>query len=62
MSIAGAKPIGELAGEIQSGGEWTAITDWTVDSDGCFRSARIPWADSEAAAVAGSVDVRAGDR
>ena len=49
----------ELAGAIQSGSEWTPITDWTVDADGRLRSAQVPWADSNAAAVAGSADVRA---
>ena len=29
-----------LAGELQIGGEWTPITNWTVDADGRVRAAR----------------------
>ncbi len=37
---------GELVGEINSGGERVAITNWTFDADRHLRSAQIPWADS----------------
>jgi len=37
----------ELAGAIKSGGEWTQIASWTLDADGCLRSAQVPWPDSK---------------
>jgi Tyrosyl-DNA phosphodiesterase len=40
------EPNRELVGALQSGGEWTPIATWTVDADGCFRSARVLWADA----------------
>lgn len=35
-----------LDGALQSAGEWTQITNWTVDAEGCLRKAKIPWAGS----------------
>ena len=36
-----------LVGEVVSDGNPVPITDWTTDSDGCLRSARVPWEESE---------------
>ena len=38
---------GELTGEINSGGEWTPITDFATDPDRQLRSARVRWEDSK---------------
>lgn len=37
----------ELAGALQSRGEWTPIINWIVDADNRLRSAQVPWADSK---------------
>ena len=44
MSVRGYR---ELTGEIRNGHNITPIADWTFDSSGLLRSARIPWGDTE---------------
>jgi hypothetical protein len=36
----------ELAGKLKSGGKRTRIANWTVDADGCLRTAQLPWTNS----------------
>jgi hypothetical protein len=36
----------ELKGAIKSGTEWTLIPDWTVDTDGRLRKAKVSWSGS----------------
>jgi hypothetical protein len=37
----------ELAGAVQNSAMSVPVTEWTVDADGRFRSAHVPWADSK---------------
>jgi len=38
---------GDLEGEINSGGEWSPISAWTVRADRRLRTARVPWSDAK---------------
>jgi hypothetical protein len=41
------KAKGDIDGKINSGGEWTTITDWTVGTDDRLRSAQVSWVDAK---------------